>query len=174
MNPHFADFYELTILYTAVVSLIAAKRILSLTRISREMTPVESRTDLGEDLRVMWLGFVGFLAMTGVFYTLRFLAGDGDVEDRIAPPIIYAVLLIVLNVSTTVILIKSGPVNTGMRALLAERNAKRAAHEPAEASSFTEAVAQTIDHTAEDVAEVKSRVESIERKIDEPRQDGLP
>ena len=76
--------------------------------------------------------------------------------------------IIVLNLSTTVILIKSGPVNTGMRALLAERNAKRAAHEPAEASSFTENVAQTIDHTAEDVVEVKSRVERIERKIDNP------
>jgi len=122
MNPQFTSGYELTILYCGIVSIITAWRVWQLTKISRKMTPVERRTELGENLRWMWLGLVGFLLLTGVFYSLRFLAGDSLAQNRIQHEWVQAIMIVALDLAATVMLVKSGPVNDGMRALLQERN----------------------------------------------------
>jgi len=86
------------------------------------MTPVDRRTELGENLRLMWVGLAGFLLLTGVFYSLRFLAGDNLQNHRIQHEYIQVAMIVTLNATATVMFVKSGPVNKGMRALLDARN----------------------------------------------------
>jgi len=124
MNPHWTSFYELTILFAGIGSLIAAHSFWSLTRISREMTPKNQRTQLGEDLRWMWIGMAILLAATSILYMNRFFGGDS--LHHLFPLAFRLPTIVLLNASFVLMIVKSRPVNRGMRALLVERNAQRA------------------------------------------------
>ncbi len=123
MNPHWTSFYELTILFAGVGSIVAAHSFYNLARISREMTPEGQRTRLGEDLRWMWIGMSVLLSATSLLYINRFFGGDS--LHHLFPIGVRFPTIVLLNISFVLMIVKSRPVNRGMRALLTERNAQR-------------------------------------------------